>query len=212
MDAALLANLLRECPVTPLPSGGFLTCVARLSYPALDKPRKIEGSDGEPKYSASLLFPLEADLTLLKAEYQRVAMAQWPNGFPNGLKLSLKKQDDKADTDGYEIGGFYLSASSFRQPGMVDARMNVITNPGIFYGGCYVRASIRIFAYDKKLSKGVSAGLNNLQFLADGDAFGGATRAADDFKPIGSAPAPASTANGATPPTGSPQAASSSLF
>ena len=49
------------------------------------------------------------------------------------------------------------------------------------YSGCYARVSLNMFPYDAAGNKGVSAGLNNVQFLRDGESLGGRSRAADDF-------------------------------
>jgi len=54
-------------------------------------------------------------------------------------------------------------------------------DPSEFYSGCYGRASITLYAYDTSGSKGIAAGLNNVQKLEDGNKLGGATSAAADF-------------------------------
>ena len=54
-------------------------------------------------------------------------------------------------------------------------------DPNEFYSGCYGRASITLYPYDTSGSKGIAAGLNNVQKLEDGEKFGGTTSAAADF-------------------------------
>ena len=49
-----------------------------------------------------------------------------------------------------------------------------------FYSGCYGRASINFYAFNVS-SKGIAAGLNNLQKLADGEMLAGGSTAEDDF-------------------------------
>ena len=71
--------------------------------------------------------------------------------------------------------------SSKTQPQIVDANLNPIINPTEFYSGCYGRASINFFAYNNSGNKGISAGLNNLQKLEDGESLGGITSAEQDF-------------------------------
>lgn len=54
-------------------------------------------------------------------------------------------------------------------------------NSGKPYGGCYVNASIDIYAQAGE-NPGIRCGLMGVQFFADGDSFGGAGKAeADDF-------------------------------
>lgn len=74
-----------------------------------------------------------------------------------------------------------------------------ITDPSKFYSGCYARAKITVFAYDKK-RLGVGFGLRSIQFIRDGEPLAGSGSAADDFdaitppqgaKPVAAAAAPA---------------------
>ena len=56
--------------------------------------------------------------------------------------------------------------------------LSVPVCPGQLYG----RASINLYAYNVNGNRGIAAGLNNLQKLADGDPLGGmASRPEDDF-------------------------------
>jgi hypothetical protein len=49
------------------------------------------------------------------------------------------------------------------------------------YSGCYARVSLRFYAYNSNGSKGVAAGLGNIQKLADGEPLGGKRSAEADF-------------------------------
>jgi hypothetical protein len=53
------------------------------------------------------------------------------------------------------------------------------TNTGLFYGGCYVNAIIDVFGLMGKHT-GLWATLGGLQFVRDGESFGGAIRLPDD--------------------------------
>jgi hypothetical protein len=74
--------------------------------------------------------------------------------------------------------------STKQKPGVVDEKVQPIVEEGEIYGGCYVRASLSVYAYDQSGNKGVSFGLRNIQKVGDGEAFGGRTRAEDDFTPV----------------------------
>ncbi len=54
------------------------------------------------------------------------------------------------------------------------------------YGGCYVNAVVRFYAYDHETGgKGVSASLEAVQFFKDGIAFGaGPVKAEDEFEAV----------------------------
>ena len=70
--------------------------------------------------------------------------------------------------------------SSKQKPVVVDAFGNAITDPGEVYSGCYGRASINFFGYNRAGKKGLSAGLLAIQKLHDGEPFG-TVGSADDF-------------------------------
>jgi hypothetical protein len=64
----------------------------------------------------------------------------------------------------------------------VDIQGNPITaeNPEDFYAGCWARASVNPYAFDK-IGKGVAIGLGNIKKLSDDESFEGFTSAEDDF-------------------------------
>lgn len=74
-----------------------------------------------------------------------------------------------------------MSVSSKTAPQIVDANLNPIINPVEFYSGCYGRASINFFAFNNSGNKGVSAALNNLQKLEEGEPLGSIVSAERDF-------------------------------
>ena len=47
--------------------------------------------------------------------------------------------------------------------------------------GCYGRVSLNFFPYNQKGNKGVGAGLQNVQKVADGEALSRRSQASDDF-------------------------------
>ncbi len=53
---------------------------------------------------------------------------------------------------------------------------------GVIYAGCYVNASIEIWAQDNQYGKAIRATLRGVQFFRDGDAFtANNVAAADEF-------------------------------
>jgi hypothetical protein len=74
---------------------------------------------------------------------------------------------------------------------------------GKVYSGCYVNASIELWAQDNKFGKRINATLMGVQFLRDGARLvGGGVASADDFEAIpeaaGDAQAMPATAGAAT--------------
>lgn len=163
----------------------------RVSFPALFTPKAFEGQ--EAKYSIVMLFPKSVDLgkaaggqlVSLKQAAINAAIEKWgpKEKWPKGLRFPFRNGDEKEDTEGYK-GHIFVSASSKTQPGLVNAHLKPILNEREFYAGCYARAEVIAFAYDKVGNKGVSFSLQNVQKLRDGDPFSGRKAAEDVFDAV----------------------------
>lgn len=160
----------------------------RLSFPGLWKAEPFKPGD-EPKFKATFLIEKgsanhlavekaileEAKLKLgAKAEKTLIQVRNNPNKF-------CFQDGDTKSYDGYE-GMMALSAKSSVRPLVIDRDRSPLTEAeGKPYAGCYVNASVEIFTYDNS-GFGVSASLAGVQFVEDGDAFGGGKPAdVDDF-------------------------------
>ena len=164
-----------------------VTGKVRFSYAHVFEPAAM--SEGqEPKYQVSLIIP-KSDLKTLGAiekaiEAAKVAgkakLADKTGKIPANIKIPLRDGDvDRADDEAY-ADSFFINASSNRKPGVVDAQLNEIIAPEEFYSGCYGRASINFYAFNANGNKGIAAGLQNLQKLAEGEPLAGAS-AEQDF-------------------------------
>lgn len=175
----------------------------RVSFPAVFQAKAVNPGE-TPKFSIQMLFrtkpdpkkPHEkvVDLQPLKDAIIAVLTAQFgpdrnkwpefkkPDGSP-AIRLPLRDGKEKPDVEGYGDGVVFGSASSTTQPGLVDAQKVPIIAPNEFYGGCYARATVNVFWYDKK-GKGVGLGLQNIQKIADGAPFSGRAKAEDEFDAI----------------------------
>lgn len=166
----------------------------RVSYPKVFKPERNTLND-QDEYSLVALFAAGADLTAVKAAVKEAAEKKWgadPKKWPKNMRSPFKVQEMKQDDDGNDYlpsgfteGASMLSVKSQKKPGLVDASNQDIIDDNDFYGGCYARAQVNAFAYDKKGNVGVALGLNHVQKLRDGESFGSATRNASDvFSPV----------------------------
>jgi hypothetical protein len=183
-----------------------VTPEARLSFPNLFKPT-TNFSNQPPKYGASFLIPkgknAEEDkkiLAKLKAAAEKAVKEKWGDKIPKKLAHPFKdgndstyEDDDGLDQilDGYE--GMHVitaHASADYPPGLLDQSKEKILDPNVLYGGCYVYAALRAFAYEVKNDKGkvmkygVSFGLQALQKIRDGEPFGNRTNAEDYFEEL----------------------------
>lgn len=161
----------------------------RMSYANVWEPKGINGS--EPKYSVSLIIPKSDKETInkikkaIQAAYKEGASKLRGKGnvLPTLDQIHNPLRDgdvDKADDEAYK-NAMFVNAKNSTRPGIVDVNLNRIIDPSEFYSGCYGRASITFYAYNRNGNRGIACSLNNLQKVADGEPLGGKSRAEDDF-------------------------------
>lgn len=165
----------------------------RLAFPVINKPEAFQGQ-GEPRYSAVLIVEPSSDAhdKILKAA-KKAAEDKWPGKGEAALK-ALRAQnkmcfydgDMKGDTSGF-AGNIILNASSPQNqpPALVvtrngkNERLDRETQ-GVIYGGCYVNMIVEIWAMDNQWGKRINAQLAGIQFVKDGESFGGGRPADED--------------------------------
>lgn len=164
-----------------------ITGKVRFCYANVFKPQSM--NDGDiPKYNICILIPKSDTKTLDKIkkaiEAAKVAgkakIADKNGKIPSTIKIPLRDGDEERGDDSAFEGMMFLNASSTRKPTIVDKDLNPIMSQDEFYSGCYGRASINFYAFNVQ-SKGIAAGLNNLQKLEDGEQLAGGSSAEDDF-------------------------------
>lgn len=170
----------------------------RASFAWVFKPQPpMEGSQGEPKYGVTMLFDQAAQKTPAFEAMKKLAIAAAREKFGDklksdgkgwfvGLRNPLRDGAEKSEMEGYGDGVIFAAATTKMQPGLVDQRLNRIISDEVsedgFYSGCYARATVTAYGYDKAGNKGVAFGLQNVQKLGDDTAFSGRTAAEDDFE------------------------------
>ena len=165
-----------------------VTGKVRLSYVHLFE--SFANNPGEDlKFSCTILIPKSDTVTLGKIKTAQKAAAEngkstkFDGKIPANLNSTMHDGDEEADLERNPeyAGHYYMAMSSKTRPGVVDSNLNAVLDPTSVYSGCYARVSINAFPYNSKGKKGVSFGLNHVQFLADGEPLDGRTRAKDDF-------------------------------
>lgn len=168
----------------------IVTGVVRASYPHIVEKHAMGNSD--PKYSIMLLLPKSDTETLKKMREVEKRTAQESKVY--GGKVPPKLTSIITDGDGENqegvpwteknperAGHWFFSVRSNTRPGVVNAALEKIDGEEI-YSGCYVKAALSCYAYNYEGKKGVSFGLNNLQFIRDGERLGGGSSdPTDDF-------------------------------
>lgn len=168
----------------------FWTPTFRASFTEFAFTPKIEAGKA-PKYGFTMLFPKDtaeedpkfialrdAAEVALEAKFGKKAVT---GNTMKGYKRPFLDGDEKP-WDGYE-GHWYIRVTSKFPPKFVarDGKTPILDESG-FYAGCYAHATVNTFAYEaKEGNKGVSFGIQNCQFIKDGDPFSGSNAAEDDF-------------------------------
>lgn len=160
---------------------------------ALFEPQTVNG-EGEPAYSGSFLLPPDhPDIKALEAGFAAVAKEKWGAKADAVLKelkmkdrLALHDGDLKADYDGFP-GNMYVATRSKVRPTVIDRDRSPLTAAdGKPYSGSYVNVIIELWAQDNSFGKRINAQLKGVQFVKDGDSFGGGgvAASADEFDDI----------------------------
>lgn len=165
----------------------------RLAFPQLFQAKAGFNGEGEPAFSAS--FIIEAGSPLIdeieKAQEQ-VGKDKWGAKWVDVKKeivskdrMALHDGDTKADYAGY-AGNHFVTARNKTRPTVIDRdKTPLVEADGRPYAGCYVNASIELWAQDNRYGKRINASLRGVQFVKDGEAFsGGGVASADEFDSV----------------------------
>lgn len=164
-----------------------VTGKVRFCYVNVFEPTAMNEGD-TPKYNICILIPKTDTKTLEKInkaieaakQADKAKLADKSGKIPSNLKLPLRDGDDERGDDPTFEGMYFINANSQRKPSIVDKELNPIMEKEEFYSGCYGRASINFYAFNVS-SKGIAAGLNNLQKLEDGEMLAGGSTPEEDF-------------------------------
>lgn len=165
----------------------------RLAFADCFVPVAFEG-EGEKKYASTFLVPKkDPQIKVIEAAILEVATAAWKDKA-KGILTQIKSNPNKfcfqdGDTKSYDgyAGHMALAAKNKKRPTIVDRDKTPLTaEDSRPYAGCYVNASVELWAQDNQFGKGIRASLRGIQFLRDGDAFSaGSIASEDEFDDLG---------------------------
>lgn len=165
----------------------------RLAFSSIFEARAFDENDKKPCYSASLILGKKhPSLKSINDTIETVAKEKWEGKSADVLKqlraadrICLRDGDSKPDSDGFP-GNFFVAARNKARPFVCDRDKTPLTSAdGKPYAGCYVNATIDIWAQQNSYGKRINATLSGVQFLKDGDAFSGSPPATpDDFEDL----------------------------
>jgi hypothetical protein len=175
----------------------------RLSFPVLGEPERYQNKpDQKPRWSATALIPNsdKAQHKLLHETMKAVAEEEWKAkagtilaGILSDRKSCCFVDGKTKDYEGYQdawaltahryvASGRPLVLTATREPVYKADNSFYEGMAGRIYSGCYANFQCEIWAQDNANGKAIRATLLGVQFLRDGDAFGGGVAPrADDF-------------------------------
>lgn len=165
----------------------------RPSFPALFAAEAFKEGD-TPYYSATFpIDPKSANHKALKAAIAAVAKEKWADKAEKVLALIYKegnvayKEEEKLNKDGEALSGFEgvnsVRASNAKRPLVVHRNGEPIVKEADspVYAGCYVNAIVDVWAQDHpKFGRKINVRLLGVQFVKDGESFGGGVRIGAD--------------------------------
>lgn len=194
--ADVISAIVAKNPATILPSGDVRLPPARLSFPNLAKPGKNLNDPSQPgAYSANLLFPPGADLSLLKQARDKVLAEAFPNN-PTGLGMRnpFRNQAEKVapaeggqNPQGKTLAGF-VPGAPFIIPSSRQYRPHCYMLPlvngvptqcdearieEVFYPGIWVIAVVNVYASKNAANPGAYFGLQSVLKILDDEKLGG---------------------------------------
>lgn len=151
-----------------------------------------DGSEGDPKYSATFLIdPNSVDVekydAVIKALYNEAKESKF-KGLPITSNKLWKPLRDGADwleehPDQTEFEGMlFLKASTKSQPAVFDEDGNEMIDLSEIKSGDYVRASLTGYTFNKAGNRGFGFFLNSVKKIEEGDALGGTVATHDDYE------------------------------
>jgi hypothetical protein len=153
------------------------------------------GQQGAVQHSATFILDRSSPDTrkVIEAEEERIAKEKWGAKAESILaeirannRGAIKKGELKASYDGFP-GNDFIAANNKTRPTIVDRDgSQLAASDGRIYPGCYVLAHVTLWAQDNAYGKRINANVTGVQFMYDGDAFGGgaAPSSTEEFEPL----------------------------
>jgi hypothetical protein len=158
-----------------------------LSFPHLDTPQANQdpNSTSKPKYSGAFVITPEVQKTpefaAAVAAARAAAVKKFGDKAPSIPIIGGKGAAIRNDTagKGYPEGSFVINARNESQPGVVystpdsknpkqPARVPQDKIKETFFPGAIVNVQVQAYGYNHSVNKGVTFGLQNIQFVAEG--------------------------------------------
>lgn len=164
----------------------------RLAFPDLFT-AKAFSAETKPSFGATFLIPYkDKQLKMLEDAMAKLASDKWGakgeatlKGLIANGKVCFNDGAKKEEYAGY-AGHFSVTSRTPVRPLVINANKTpLVEADGKPYGGCYINARLEMYAQDNDYGKRINCVLLGVQFVKDGESFGGAGVASiDDFADV----------------------------
>jgi len=163
---------------------------AILSYVSVFKPYK-DPEDPEDKGKYKTLLIIDKDDTVsvgkirkaIKFVEEKMITDKFAGKRPKkAIKNIFRDGDEDKDDELFE-NKYYMNVSKHIKPAIVDRKLNPITDESQVYSGILANVCIDFYYYFRKDGQGITASLESIQKISDGEPLGASrVRAEDVFK------------------------------
>ena len=183
---------------TPNPTN-VTTGKVRFSFVNIFTPKAFQ-EGGEAKYSLTIIIPKTdvATISKLQAAVEAAKIKGLSEKFGGKMPAifdgkfggtTVRDADFDKNQSGDLIvsehpeakGCYIMHVASKNAPGVIDENKQGVIDPKKVYSGCYGRVNITFYPYNSNGKKGISAGLNHVQFLEDGEPLGSSVNIEEAF-------------------------------
>lgn len=158
---------------------------AQLWHPYAPPPKPNQ-QPSKPAFQCHFILPQDhSQLDEMKSALAQVAKNQWGENSDNVLRqliadarVCMRNGNSKTDAEGNVLDGYadsyFVSTRSYVRPTVVNVDRSPLTeNDGKPYSGCYVNGIFRIWPQQNNFGKRINAQLMGVQYVRDGESFGG---------------------------------------
>lgn len=165
------------------PTGDIILGPCRLAFTdSLTDPKVTDD------FSVTVLFPPNADMTVLYEEYYAWCGREFPSHYDagsgqySGLHSPFHMQDEKLKYGGFTPGCVYINSGTQFRPPVVDIHFNpIVDTKNRVYAGVWAIPVVKPYVYGKAgktedgkpMKKGIGFGLQALMILGDDKRLGG---------------------------------------
>lgn len=151
----------------------------------------VEKKTGVDEAGRAVWAPTTMEAVLLEVanEATKGKGKAWMEGLENSKKCyrngDLRTNSGGDVYEGYE-NCWYVTAKNKARPTIIDGQRRPLTEAdGKPYSGCYATVTLDVYAMTETKKKGLHGAIKGVQFVRDGDAFGGGGVASpDDFEEV----------------------------